>query len=181
MIQATGIRRMTVFASAALILAGITAARADDTITPSHLAAARATIAAIHVTDAFDNILPAAAQQLKATLIQKDPNLQDLIVKTVDDKTLALASRRAALEKEVARAYANAFSEDELKKITAFYTSPVGKKLLSDGPIVEREVGKAARIWQNGIARDLAQSVGDVLSKAEAKEKNSDDTAPAKQ
>ena len=96
-------------------------------------------------------------------------------------KTLALASRRAALEKEVARAYANAFSEDELKKITAFYTSPVGKKLLSDGPIVEREVGKAARIWQNGIARDLAQSVGDVLSKAEAKEKNSDDTAPAKQ
>lgn len=170
MIHATGFRRMTMFASAALILAGVTAARADDTISASHLAAAKATIAALHATDGFDAILPAAAEQLKSTLIQKDPNLESLIVQTVDNQTLALASRRADLENEAARAYAKSFSEDDLKAITQFYTSPVGKKLISDGPIVMREVGRAAQIWQNGIARDLAEAVGKELEKNAPKE-----------
>ncbi|HEU4986593.1 MAG TPA: DUF2059 domain-containing protein, partial [Rhizobiaceae bacterium] len=40
------------------------------------------------------------------------------------------------------------------------YTSPAGQKLLTDGPIVTREVLKAADIWQRGVARDLAQNVG---------------------
>ncbi|KAI1694987.1 hypothetical protein Ddc_21592 [Ditylenchus destructor] len=100
----------------------------------------------------------------KGELIPKDPNLEALITKTVDDKALALASRRADLETESARAYANAFSEDELKAISAFYTSEAGKKLLAEGPIVTREVVKAANIWQNGIARDLATSVAEVLA-----------------
>jgi len=178
MIQATGIRR-TAIAACALLLAGVAAVRADDKISASHLQAARATVAAIHVSDSFDNILPAAAAQLKATLIQRDPNLEDLIVKTVDDQALKLASRRGALEDEVARAFANSFSEDELKKIADFYNSDVGKKLLSDQPIVQREVVKAARIWQNGIERDLADNVGKVLDKAAGSDKGSTDQ-PAK-
>lgn len=165
MIQTMGIRRAMIVACA-LVLGGITAARADDKITAPHLEAARAMIAAIHVTDPFDGILPAAAEQLKATLIQNNPNLQDIIVKTVDDEAIKLAARRGALEDEVARNYAKAFSEDDLKAIAAFYTSSVGKKLLSDGPIVEREVGKAVQIWQNGITRDLAENVSAALDKA---------------
>jgi hypothetical protein len=136
---------------------------ADDSISASHLKAARAAIAAIKVTDQFDVILPVAAQQLKSDLIQKDPNLQDIIIKTVDEKTMALVSRRADLEKEAALAYARDFSEDELNAIAAFYNTPAGKKLIADGPIVMRKVNQAAEIWQRGIARDLAQSVGDAL------------------
>ena len=37
-------------------------------------------------------------------------------------------------------------------------TTDAGKKLLSDGPIITRELYKAADIWQRGIARDLAQN-----------------------
>lgn len=144
-------------------MAGVHSAFAQE-ISESHLEAARAAISAINATEQFDQILPSAARALKGELIQKDPNLEALITKTVDDKALALASRRADLETESARAYAKAFTEDELKAITAFYTSPSGKKLLSEGPIVTREVVKAAKIWQNGVARDLARSVAEVLA-----------------
>lgn len=163
MIPATGFRRLIAPFSALALMAGVHSASAQE-ISASHLEAARAAIAAIDATEQFDEILPNAARALKGELIQKDPNLETLITKTVDDKALALASRRADLENESARAYAKAFSEDELKAITAFYTSPAGKKLLSEGPIVTREVVKAANIWQNGVARDLAQSVGEVLA-----------------
>ncbi|HWT63138.1 DUF2059 domain-containing protein [Brucella pituitosa] len=163
MIPATGFRRLIAPFSALVLMSGVHAASAQE-ISASHLEAARAAISSINATEQFDEILPSAARALKGELIQKDPNLEALITKTVDDKALALAARRADLETESARAYANAFSEDELKAIAAFYTSDAGKKLLAEGPIVTREVVKAANIWQNGIARDLATSVAEVLA-----------------
>lgn len=135
-------------------------------ISPSHLAAARAALSSVKVTDQFDGILPAAAQALKQEMIQKDPNLEDLIVSTVDNKTLELAKRRADLETEAASVYARRFSEQELKDIANFYGSPTGVKLLEEGGNVTREVMQAAEIWQRGVARDLAQGVAEEFEKA---------------
>lgn len=163
MIPATGFRRLIAPFSALVLMAGVHAATAQE-ISETHLQAARQAISAINATEQFDEILPNAARALKAELIQKDPDLEALITKTVDDKAIALAARRSDLETESARAYAKAFSEDELKAIAAFYTSPAGKKLLSEGPIVTREVVRAANIWQNGVARDLARNVAEVLA-----------------
>ena len=149
--RATGFRRLIAPLSIVIMLGGLCAAQAQDTntnntITPSHLAAARAAISAIKATDQFDSILPSVAQQLKGELIQKDPNLESIISTAVDEQSLALAARRADLENEAARAYAVSFNEEELNAITGFYNSPAGKKLLSEGPIVTREVMKAAGI-----------------------------------
>jgi uncharacterized protein len=132
-------------------------------ISESHLNAARAAIVSTDATDQFDNILPRAAEALRAELLRKDPNLVEQINAVVTDKTLLLAGRRADLETEAARAYARVFTEEQLKEITAFYSSDAGKKLLADGPIVIRELIKAANIWQEGIGRDLAIEVGKEL------------------
>ncbi|MBN9065083.1 MAG: DUF2059 domain-containing protein [Rhizobiaceae bacterium] len=153
------LRNMLAAAGAAVFLAvGAVPSHADD-ISQTHLQAARDALSAIRATDAFDQILPAAAQALKGQLIQKDPNLQEDIIAIVDKQTLALAQRRADLETESATDYAKAFTEDELKAIATFYSSPAGKKLLEKGPQVTAEIGRAASIWQRGIARDLAEAV----------------------
>jgi hypothetical protein len=156
----TGKFRNMIAAAGAVVLLAVSAApsHADD-ISATHLQAARDAISAIHATDAFDRILPAAAQALKGQLIQKDPNYQEDIIAIVDKQTLALAQRRADLETESATDYAKAFTEDELKAIAVFYSSPAGKKLLEKGPQVTAEIGRAAVIWQRGIARDLAEAV----------------------
>jgi hypothetical protein len=147
----------------ALFMAQAGFAQAQE-ITDSHLAAARAAIAAIHATDPYDGILLQAADSLKSELIQKNPNLLDLISQTVDETVLALAARRGDLETEAATLYAKSFSEADLTAITAFYTSDTGKKLLSDGPIATRELGKSADIWAKGVARDLAEKVAATLA-----------------
>src|SRR5262245_15123024 len=153
-------------AVAVALLAFVAPAIAEDAppISDSHLKAARAAVSAIHATEDFDKILPQAAAALKKTLIEKNPDLQELIVKTVDEEALAIAPRRADLEKEAAMAYAKVFSEDDLNAIATFYTTDTGKKLLADGPIVTRELFKAADIWQRGIGRDLSQNVGAKLA-----------------
>lgn len=161
----TRARRLSAAAATAALMAFSVPVFAQD-ITESHLKAAREAIAATHATDIYDVILPQAADALKSQLIQKNPDLVELISKTIDEKALELAGRRADLEKEAAMAYAKVFTEEELKAITVFYGTPAGLKVLSDGPRVTSEVGKAANIWQNGLARDLAQNVGDALKLA---------------
>ncbi len=146
----------------AALLAGAGIASAQE-ITETHLKAARAAITSIRATDSMDSILPQANQMLKVELIQKNPDMESDIVRIVDEETLAIAPRRGDLEKEVATAFARAFSEQELNEIAAFHSSPTGQKFLTDSPIVGREVGKAVEIWQLGIARDLSRAVGTKL------------------
>lgn len=133
-------------------------------ISEAHLKAARDAISAEGATNSYDLLLPAAAQMLKTELIQQNPDLVDVITATVDEKALALASRRADLEREAALVYARTFSEAELVTIATFFNSEAGKKLLLQRPIVAREVTRAADIWQRGIQRDLAAEVGKQIS-----------------
>ncbi|ESY74838.1 DUF2059 domain-containing protein [Mesorhizobium sp. M1050] len=172
------VRSLSILLAASAVFAFSSPAFSQD-VTESHLKAARAAVAAIHATDPFDNILPQAAAALESQLIQKNPDMQELIGKTISEKALALASRRADLEKEAALAYAKVFSEKELTDIANFYNSDSGKKLLDSGPTVTRDLVKAADIWQNGVGRDLAQQVGETLAAAAKAKAPAAPAAPA--
>lgn len=177
MINFAGFGRL---AAASLLVSGLAfgaVAHAEDAVSDEQLKAARAAIAAINATAPYDVILPNLAEQLKGQLIQGTPNYQDEITTTVDQNALELASRRGDLEKEAAAIYAKTFTVDELNAIAAFYSSPAGKKLLSDGPIASREMNKAADIWAAGISRDLAKNSDAALEKLLAGKKKA--AAPA--
>lgn len=122
----------------------------------SHIAKSREAIAATRATDAFDAILIQASGQLKNQLTANNPDQADRIAVIVDEEAIALAPRRGDLELEAARIFAAAFSEEELTEIANFFNTETGKKYLRSTPGLARELGKAARIWANGINRDLA-------------------------
>ncbi|WP_173931453.1 DUF2059 domain-containing protein [Chelativorans sp. Marseille-P2723] len=165
-------KRVRVIAlTAAMALSVLSAPGAAQEISAEHLRAARTAIDAINATDEFDAILPQAAQGLKGELIQQHPHMEELINKTVDEKAIELASRRADLEREAALAYARVFTQEELEQIAAFYNSEAGKKLLSSGPAVTREVFQAAEIWRRGVVRDLSSNVLDTVQQAVAADK----------
>lgn len=166
-------------AAVALLASGLfagSAANAEE-VTPEHLKAARAALAAVNVTKPFDDILPSLAEQLKGTLIQSSPNFQDIINTTVDENALKLAQRRGDLEAEAANIYAKTFTAKELQQIADFYSSPAGKKLLTDGPIAMRELSKAADIWAAGISRDLATQTDAELEKTISEQNKANETA----
>jgi hypothetical protein len=171
-------RTATVLVASAFV--AIASQAGAQEISDTHLKAARDAISAEGATNSYDMLLPAAAQMLKTELIQQNPDLVDVITTTVDEKALALASRRADLEREAALVYARTFSEAELITIATFFNSEAGKKLLLERPIVAREVTRAADIWQRGIQRDLATEVGKQISDiVDAQVKASGGAAPA--
>ena len=117
--------------------------------------------------DRIAGLVEAAVDRaLKTRLIANNIDLEAEVSEIVDEQAFALVQRRADLENEAARVYASAFTEEELKAISAFYTTDAGKKLLSAGPIATREIAKAARIWTAGIERDLLENVSKALNDA---------------
>ncbi len=128
-------------------------------ISPEHLQAAAKAIDATNATDSFDGILLQSAASIKDQLIGTSPDKAEEINKVVDEEAIALASRRGDLESEARRLFAKNFSVEELEKITAFFGSDLGKKYLSSTPILARELSKAARVWGQGINRDLTDNV----------------------
>ncbi|MEM0899897.1 MAG: DUF2059 domain-containing protein [Pseudomonadota bacterium] len=138
-------------------------ANAQD-VTESHLDAARAAIASINATDLFDTILPEAAEALQASLLQNNPDLEAQISEIVTEQAIAIAARRADLETEVARIYARAIREEDLRAIAEFYNTDAGRALLENGPIATREASRAAVVWRAGIERDLRTAVSAQLA-----------------
>lgn len=152
------------FAFVVALAIGVSSAAHAQEPTKAQLDAAHAAIEALHATDDFDNILPSAAAALKQSLIQAEPNLANQISETVDEQALKLAARRGDLENEVATIYAKAFTTDELNAIAKFYNTEAGKKLIAQGSNVTNQSIQAARIWSNGIARDLADATHKALN-----------------
>jgi len=167
MIRAQTFRRAAAAIAGAILLLTFLSpsARAQD-VTESHLKAARAAVAASNSTGSLDDILPRLAEQAKQNLITNRPDAADQINVIVNDVAISLAPRRADLEDEVARAYARIFTEAELNEIAAFYLTETGKKLIAQTPDVARSIDQAARVWTNGIQRDLRNEVGKKLVEA---------------
>lgn len=159
----TGLKR---FGAGMIVISSLAAASHSavaQEVSDEHLAAARAAISALGSTDQFDAIIPGTAEELKTSLIRANLDLQEVISNTVDEEALKIVPRRGDLEKEAAQIYAKSFSQEELTAIADFYNSPTGKKLIDNGPLVTREVLKAAEIWSSGIARDLNVNVNKAL------------------
>lgn len=147
------------FPAIMVVLSMFTLSSAQAASDSKSLALAKKALAAIHATDQFDNFLPGAAGELKAQLVSKDPNNASVIAKIVDKQAMALVPRRAALEESAAEIYAKHFTQKELQTIIVFYTSDVGKKLLSTGPETIAELMSAFKSWSMDLARDLSNNV----------------------
>ena len=95
----------------------------------------------------YDIILPQPPPGAEAaSSSSKNPDLQDLISTTVDEKTLGIGGApRRPRAGGGARLCQESSPRSELNAIAAFYQSEAGKKLLADGPIVTRELVKARR------------------------------------
>jgi hypothetical protein len=138
--------------------------RADE-VTPEHMAAALEAVHSAKASKGFDNVLPLLSEQVQDQIIRLRPDLYKQITGVVQQEALKLIGRRADLDSDVARIWANAFSEDELKSITAFYKSPAGLKFVDIGPKVIGDSLQAVKTWSDRVGEELLEKSRDELKK----------------
>ncbi len=139
---------------AAFAAAPLAPARAQE-ISPSHLAAALDVVIVTQTGRNFDDVLPTLAVQVQDTLIRIRPDVHAQITAAVDAMALELVGRRAELNNDIARIWAQAFTEDELNAISVFYRSPAGAKLASSGAAVLSDSVRAAQAWSGRLQEEL--------------------------
>ncbi len=125
------------FAGALFVLLSASFAQAQTpaAIKPSQLKAAEDLIAASNIESQmsamYANMVTAASSQI--------PEDQKTKFKTIMLNFLSKYMSFADLKQEMARIYAEEFTEAELKEITRFYLTPVGKKTIEKLPALQQK------------------------------------------
>ena len=123
--------------------------------TPGALAAAKELLQIKGSTAMFDPLVPGIVETVKNNYLQTNTSLvKDLNEVAVQLRT-EFAPRRAEIVDEVAVLYARRFSEQELKDVLAFYKTPVGKKFVTEEPLVIDESLQRAQAWSQKLSEEV--------------------------
>jgi len=117
----------------------------------------------------FDPLIPGVVESVRRALLQQNFMLQKDINEVAAQLRKDFEARRPELLNIVARVYAQRFSEQELKEIAAFYKTPLGKKLITQEPLVAEESLQSAQTWADNLSREVAEKM-----RAEMKKKGHD-------
>jgi len=116
-------------------------------------------------TTMFDPVVNGVIRTHKDFLLRANPNmlkeLNEIEAKLVEE----YAPRRVELHREIAVAYAQHFTEQELKDAIAFYKSPLGKKLLAEEPKVLDTSMRRADAWAQRFAAEVQTRLRSELQK----------------
>jgi uncharacterized protein len=124
-------------------------------VSPAAMQAARDLLAVKNVSQIYLNAVPNIIERAKEQLLANNLNYQ----KDLNEIATGIAQQSAGKEKEIgeqmAKIYANDFTEQELKDLTAFYKSPLGQKLLTTEP----KSIQASMQYMNAWAQNFGQQV----------------------
>ena len=96
--------------------------------------AAREILKLKNVHAIYDNAVPGVVQKTRDTLLQTNINYQKDLNEVAVIVAKNLAGREQDIGEGMARIYATAFTEQELKDLVTFYKSPLGQKLIANEP-----------------------------------------------
>ena len=130
------IRTFRLACAAALIAGGLMGAAQAQAPSASALAAAKELVELKGGNKMFDPIIVNVVDQTRTALLRTNPQLTKELNEVASAVVVEYASKRAELMAEAAKFYANHFSEQELKDMTTFYRSTLGKKMLAQEPLV---------------------------------------------
>ena len=131
-------------ALAVACLAGVARAQAP---TPAAIAAARDLVVAKGGIMMFEPLIPGVIESAKNSFLPTNPQLAQPLNQVAAELRKEFEPRNAEILDEVAKIYAQHFTEQELKDLVGFYRTPLGRKLLAQEPIVLDTSLKAAQAW----------------------------------
>ncbi len=133
--------------------------------TPAALTTAGEIVKLSGATTLFDTLVPGVVEQSKILFLQQNPGLAGDLNIIAAKLRADLTPRLSELTAEVAKIYAEHFTEQELKDLLAFYNSPVGKKFVAEQAVVVNSSLKFAQDWANKLSDEVTVKMRDELKK----------------
>jgi uncharacterized protein len=155
------IRRPVFIAAVALTLVSPPAFAADA----PNVALAKQMLEVTHAMTVFTPLIPGVVEQARLFYLQQNPSLGKDLSEVATKIRNDLQPRFAELIDDLAKIYAETFSEPEMKEIIAFYQSPAGKKMLDQQPrLVDASMNFAGN-WANKLSEEVTARIREELIK----------------
>ena len=122
---------------------------------PSTMATAKELLMVKGATAMFDPLLPGMIESTKNTFLPSNPSLFKEFNEVAAKLRTELAPRRDDVINQIARLYAQRFTEAEMKEIIAFFRSPTGKKFASEEPLVIEQGLQQAETWAKNMSEEV--------------------------
>lgn len=134
-------------------------------VSPAAMAAAKELLTLKSAQVMYASAIPNIVQRTKANLLQGNLNYQ----KDLDEVAIViakdLAGRESEVSDEMAKIYANVFTEQELKDLVTFYKAPLGQKLLTAEPHAIAASMGFMNQWAQQIGVKVAEEFRDQMKK----------------
>jgi hypothetical protein len=145
-----------------LLLVSLGAARAQAP-SPEAMAAARDLVTTLKLSDQYKALLPVILLGIKPALVQDRPEIErdyNAMMPAIAD---AYTPYYNAMIDSIAKVYAENFSVDELRQITAFYRQPAGQKFLQKSQAIMRQGTQIGEDTGRKATEDLRASLTQLL------------------
>ena len=129
------------------------------------MASAKELIATTGATTLFSPLIPGVVEQAKLLFLQQNPTIGAQLNEVAAKVRTDLAPRFSEISDQVAKFYATAFTDQELKAIIAFYHTPAGKKLLDEQPKIAEASMHFAQEWANKLSDEVIGKMREELQK----------------
>jgi len=129
------------------------------------MASARELIATTGATTLFSPLIPGVVEQAKLLFLQQNPTIGAQLNEVAAKVRTDLAPRFSEITDQVAKFYATAFTDQELKAIIAFYHTPAGKKLLDEQPKIADASMRFTQEWANKLSDEVIGKMREELQK----------------
>jgi hypothetical protein len=132
---------------------------------PDALAAAKELLAAQDMPEQFKSLMPMLMKNLKPAMVKGRPELErdyDTIVPILLE---GFQARIGELSQSIAIVYANNFSVDDLRAITAFYKSPVGRNFLQKMTAIGGQTTAIMQKFAQSVAGEMEKRINEELRK----------------
>lgn len=139
----------------AVLACAVPAAALAQEPTASAVASARELVVIRGGASMFDTVVMGVLEQGKALFLQTNPALSKDLNEVSNKLRADLNEKRAELVTEVARIYAQRFTEQEIKDAIAFYKTPLGKKFVTEEPVIIDQSFARIQQWANRLSEDV--------------------------
>jgi uncharacterized protein len=132
---------------------------------PEARAAAKELVETMRATDQLKTMMPMIMQQLKPMIVQGRPEVERDFDASLPQVIDAMSGRMGELVDAIAVIYAQNFSADELRQVSAFYRTPVGQKFLEKLPAITQQSMTVGQKFGQQLASDLRDRMIEQLRK----------------
>jgi hypothetical protein len=138
----------------ALVLAAMSPAQAQQP-SANAIALAKEIIIVKGGNAIYDPVIPQIVNQARTVFLQANPLLGKDLGEVAAKLQAEYTPRTAEVINDGARLYASKFTEQELKDVLAFYKSPVGRKVITQEPVILDQSSTNVDQWANKIAEEI--------------------------